>query len=131
MTIKYFGDLSYRGLCPKETAEHMTFVSHVNNNYPDLPLVHVKNEGVRTWRQAAFDKAMGSIRKGAPDIIILHKVPFVLEMKRKNPSLSDYSAEQIEFLENCSKLGCYACVAYGHEAAIEALREWLSYVESL
>jgi len=124
MTIKYFGDKEYRGECPRETAEHLTFVSYIHNHYPCLPLVHIKNEGARTWRQAKFDKSMGSLRKGASDIIILHKVPFVMEIKRKDLSRSVVSDDQIEFLNNCDSLGCFTCIALGHQAAIAAFNEW-------
>jgi hypothetical protein len=128
LKYKVYGDISFRDKnCPHETPEHMAFVNWVKKTHPvhyDM-LIHPKNEGVRTHHQAAKDRALGSLNAGASDIIILGKTPFVCELKRKDKTLSRLSDKQKSFLNQAVECGCFACVAYGAEAVIEAFEDWL------
>lgn len=128
--IKIFGDTKFRGKCPKESVEQITFVNLVRNNYPEYGnvLVHPENEGKLINGQfSAINKqrAMG-LTKGAADIIIPAKVPFVCEMKRIDSSRSKPTQEQIKYLEIVDKLGAFACICYGHIAAMKAFKKWLT-----
>ena len=125
--IKIYGDVSWRGNCPTETVEAVTFFSFVRRQWPnDIGLIatHIKNEGKRRNGQANWDKAQGMI-KGASDIIIPGRVTFTCELKRRDHTKSKISAAQIEYLEAAQANGAFACVALGWEAAVEAVREWV------
>lgn len=105
----------------------MAFVNWVKKTHPEhyKMLIHPKNEGIRTHHQAAKDKALGSLNTGASDLIILGRTPFVCELKRKDKTLSRLSNDQKSFLNQAVKCGCFACVAYGAKAVIEAFEDWL------
>jgi len=48
------------------------------------------------------------------------------EIRSKAPDgATHYSKEQDAFLERADRAGCFCCVAYGWEAAIEAVEEWI------
>ena len=64
-------------------------------------------------------------KEGAPDIIIAGHPMFLCEMKSKSKS-SRIAKEQTEFLERADKKGCFCCVAYGWESAMQAVEDWLS-----
>lgn len=128
--ILVFGDQSFRGDCPLEAAEQKTFVNQIRLRYPNTYgrlIVHNKNEGKRTPQQAARDKAAG-MTKGAIDIIIPGGRSFLCEFKRKDHTKSSWQDGQIEYLEAGQKTGAFACVALGHEAAMEA---FLCYLNTL
>ena len=112
-----------------EDNEQITFINHIRIKYPDTYgkiITHVKNE--RQLRGSQFsainkDKAMGQI-KGCSDIIIPGNPAFVCEMKSRS-SKARISDEQIEYLIAAQQCGAFACVALGHDAAIEAFNDWL------
>lgn len=126
--LKVYGDTSFRGNCPQESAEQITFFSHLRKRYPDTwgkLAVHPKNEEKRTgkqFRQLDRDKAMG-LSPGASDIII--PVGFACEMKRKDHTKSKWQDGQLPYLKAVHDAGGFACVALGWEAAWEAFEEWL------
>ena len=67
-----YGDMDYRGECPSETLEQVTFFARLRTNWPDSwgrIAVHIRNEGQRTYMQAARQKAEG-MTKGASDVMI-------------------------------------------------------------
>ena len=64
-------------------------------------------------------KMQGGFIKGAPDIVIAGSPTFLCEMKSKAKT-SRIAKEQTSFLERADRAGCFCCVAYGWEAAIEA-----------
>ncbi len=105
----------------------MAFVAWLRHNHPEhhALLVHPKNEGVRTARQAAFDKSQGSLNKGASDLIILNQTPFVCELKKTGGRLSK---EQKAFLTNAQDAGCFACAAWGLDGVKQAFSEWLKII---
>lgn len=123
--LRVFGDTSYRGECPSETAEQITFFNWLRREFPDTlgrVAVHIKNEGKRNRNQVMFDKASG-MTPGASDIIILN---LVIEMKRRDHTLSTWQPGQQEFLLTAQSLGAFACVALGADAAKEAVRCYLN-----
>jgi len=124
---RVYGSLSYRAACPSETDEQITFFSHLRRNYPELGRIalHPRNEGQRTYYQAAKHKAEG-LAVGAADIVICGSPTFVCELKRRDHRKSKWQDGQLAFLEACAAQGCFVCVALGWEAASLALIDWLN-----
>lgn len=127
--LDVYGHLDFRGDCPQETLEQVTFFSRLRREYPALGKIayHPKNEGRRSGRDfnaLAMDKAMG-LSPGASDIIIPGAPAFVCEMKRRDPTKSKWQEGQIEYLETAKKEGAFCCVALGADAAMEAVKKWL------
>ena len=119
----------YRGDCPKEADEQATFIKYLRTAYPQTygaVVVHVENEGKRTYRQAQHAKNQGQ-NKGASDILIPVSHPFVCELKRKDRTKSRASDEQIKYLNAASKMGSFACIAYAYDAALQAFTEWKDF----
>lgn len=121
---KIFGKQE-KGKQPKESAEMITFFNVLRDDYPELAIIatHIKNEGIRNTNEITKDKAEGLVC-GFPDIVILGNPAFCCEMKSKSKS-SKVSKTQKEVLNAAVKNGSFACVAYGYEAAIDAVIEWL------
>ena len=116
-------DSGYRGQCPLEQIEQITAINYIRAIFPNV--IHPRNEGQRSYNKAAREKAEG-LTPGASDIIIPARVPFVCELKRKDKTKSRLTKKQKEYLEICAALGCFSCVAYGHEMALEAFNEWIN-----
>ena len=122
-SVPVWGNTKYRGDCPSETAEQVTFFNEIRRRYPETwgrIATHIRNEGKKTPQQVRREKAEGMIT-GASDIIV---GGFYCELKRKDHTKSKIAPEQIEYLETINKLGFYGCVALGWEAAMEAFEEW-------
>ena len=117
--ITIAGDTTYRGECPHEVAEQVTFFNELKKIRPDLWSIatHIRNEGKRNLNQVQRHKAEG-MNTGAADIIIPCSPPIVIELKRRDHTKSKISDDQIEYLENCQKLGAKVCVALGYKEAI-------------
>lgn len=124
--IKEYGG-QYRGPCPVESAEQKTVINYIREICPNV--IHPRNEGKRTHKQAAREKAEG-LTTGASDIIIPGSPSFVCELKRKDKTKSKITDEQIKFLTESQELGSWVCIAYGHEAAIEAFNVWYNRYHS-
>lgn len=125
--LRVYGDTTYRAPCPLESAEQVTFVNYMRRVYPDTLgaiLIHIKNEGRRTFRQAALDKANG-MTKGAPDIIIPCSPPILIELKRRDHTKSKWQEGQLAYLEKAHNQGAFVVVALGCDAAIDAVNEYL------
>ena len=127
--IKVYGNTNFRGDCPLEDAELMTFFNQIRIKYPDIAKVaiHPDNEGLilGTAHNAHIkQKAKGAIKKGASDIIIVGNPTFVCEMKRKDHTKSQWQDGQLEFLEASKKNGAFVCIALGYVAALLAVEEW-------
>lgn len=123
--LRVYGDTDYRGDCPPETAEQVTFFNQIRNEYPDTwgrIAVHPRNEGKRTHGQVWRQKAEG-LTAGASDILI--PPGFCCELKRQDHTKSRWQPGQLEYLEAAHNAGAFACVALGWEAAWEALHEWI------
>lgn len=125
-----YGDRSYRGSCPQEGAEQVTFFNRLRKEHPDTwgrLAIHPKNEGKRRggqFQQLARDKAMG-LSPGASDIIIPGSPAFVVEMKRQDHTQSSWQPGQLAYLEAAKDAGCFVGVALGWEGAWQAFQEWL------
>ena len=125
-SIKVYGDLSFRGECPLESAEQITFFNTLRREYPDsygLLAIHPRNEGKKSHFQVAKEKAEG-MSPGASDIVIPGAPSFVCELKRRDHTQSAWQKGQREYLAAAKKAGAVACVALGWRAAWEALQEW-------
>ena|SRR5690554_2971314 len=125
--LPYYGDMSYRGKCPPESAEQITFFNKLRREYPNsygLIAIHPRNEGKRTHQQTTRQKAEG-MTPGAADIVIPGAPAFVCELKRKDHTKSTWQKDQLPYLMAAKEQGAFVCVAFGWEAAWEALQEWI------
>jgi len=128
--LKVYGDTSFRGECPPESAEQITFFAELRRRYPDTYgklALHPKNEEKRKGKQfnrLAMDKALG-MTPGASDIII--PLGFACEMKRHDHTKSKWQPGQLEYLKAVHDAGGFACVALGWEGAWEAFEAWLAH----
>ena len=122
--LNVFGDVSYRGECPQELAEQITFFQWLRLQHPELHriAVHPRNEGKRTYHQARMQRLEGSLNTGASDVIIPAGRSFVCEIKRKDHTKSRWQKGQLEYLEAAHNAGAFVCVALGYEAAKEAVQ---------
>lgn len=126
--IPVFGDMSYRGECPSESMEQVTFFNRLRKDYPDswgLIAFHPRNEGKRSWTKAAFERAEG-MAKGASDVIIPASPSFVCEIKRRDHTKSSWQDGQKEFLNVAKEKGAFVCIALGCEAAWSAFLQYLA-----
>lgn len=123
--IPVFGNTEYRGDCPLETPEQISFLSLLRAEFPKLAeiAVHIRNEGKRTKRQGHQQKQEG-MNTGASDIVIPCCPPMLIELKRRDHTLSSTSAKQLKYLIDSQSHGAFACYALGAIGAIEAVREW-------
>lgn len=120
--IRVYGDLSYRGACATEDSECQTIINQCKKRYPDLMIVHIKNEGKRTKAQMDEAKAMGFI-KGASDYMLVGNPVGYMEVKRKNYS-HKLSKEQEVFLIEAEKRGAFTGMVLGWEAALDFIEDW-------
>jgi hypothetical protein len=125
-----YGDLTYRGECPLESAEQATFFNVLRSKYTLLGKIalHPKNEGKRVggqFRQLAKDKALG-LAVGAADIVIPGSPTFVCEMKRRDHTLCSWQPGQLDYLAGAKSCGAFVCVAFGYQGALDAVEQWLS-----
>lgn len=124
-----YGDLTFRGKCPKEDVEQVTFFNRLRSTYPETwgrLALHPRNEGLKTGghiRAVARHRAEG-MTPGSSDIIIPACPSFVCEMKRRDYTQSAWQDGQIEYLTSAQDAGCFACVAFGADAAWQALLDW-------
>lgn len=139
--IELYGNQKFRDKnCPRESIEQITFVNNIKLKYPESYgkiICHIENEGQVSNGQFSSiirRKAMGSLNKGASDIIIPGHPAFVCEIKRADRTLSDITLEQLAFLYAAKEAGAFVCIALGHDAAIEAFNHWIElciHVESV
>lgn len=127
--IPVYGDTAFRGKCPKEVAEQVTFFNEIRKKYPDtwgVIATHIRNEGKKTMNQVMSEKAEG-MTTGASDIII---GGFYCELKRQNHTLCKISEEQTKYLRTVNQLGYFGCVALGYKAALEAFECYISMMKN-
>ena len=124
--LDVFGCQDYRGQCPPELAEQITFFQWLQRQHPELHriAVHPRNEGKRTYQQARMQRLEGSLNVGASDVIIPGMVSFVCEIKRQDHTKSRWQEGQLEYLEAAYNAGAFVCVALGAQAAMEAIGAW-------
>lgn len=126
--IPVYGDQSFRGDCPSESMEQVTFFNRLRREYPDswgAVAIHPRNEGVRTHYQVMKEKSEG-MTKGASDVIIPGAPAFVCEIKRKDHTKSQWQDGQKEYLYAAKKTGAFVCIALGADAAQIGFREFLA-----
>lgn len=127
--VAIYGDVKWRGKCPKEEIEQVTFFNRLRREYPDtygLIALHPRNEQQlrgSQHRTMITQKAEG-MTPGAADIIIPGAPTFVCEMKRQDHTLCSWKPGQKEFLAAAMNAGAFACLALGHEAAWSAFMAW-------
>ena len=122
--LKTYGCIDFRGDCPREDAELMTFFNELKRLYPHLSAIaiHPDNEGliIGTGHNVHIkQKAKGAIKKGASDIIIVGNPTFVCEMKRQDHTKSQWQDGQLEFLEASKKNGAFVCIEIGRASCRE------------
>lgn len=125
-----YGDPWFRGKCPTEAQEQVTFFAMLRREYPGTwgaLAVHPRNEGLKSGGQFASVQrhAAEGMTKGAADIIIPGRRAFVCEMKRRDHTQSAWQDGQVEYLTTAHEAGAFACVALGHQAAWEAVQAWI------
>lgn len=128
--IKIWGNVEFRGDCPAEALEQVTFFARLRRQYPDsygLLALHPRNEGRRTHLQVAKEKSEG-MTTGATDIIIPGRQTFVCELKRRDHTKSTIRGEQLAFMRAAQAAGAYACIALGVDAAWDAFEDWRKHV---
>jgi len=121
MWLDVYGDQSFRGKCPPESAEQITFFSKIRREYPDTwgrICLHPRNEGQRRHAQTSRQKAEGMC-PGAADIIIPGAPSWVCELKRQDHTKCKFEPEQLAFLEISKKSGACVGVALGWVCAWE------------
>ena len=129
LPFRVYGDTGFRGKCPSETQEQMTFFARLRREYPDsygLLAVHPRNEGLLVKGQfsAVAKRSAEGMTKGAADIIIPGAPAFVCELKRRDHTQSKWQEGQVEYLTAAAKAGCFVCAALGVDAAWQALLDW-------
>lgn len=126
--IPVYGDQKWRGKCPIEAAEQVTFFNRLRSEYPDTYgriALHPRNEGKRHHTQTAKQKAEG-MATGASDVVIPGAPAFVCELKRRDHTKCTWQGGQQEYLRASQDAGAFACVALGWEAAWQAFGDWLA-----
>ncbi len=87
-----------------------------------IPLVHIPNEGVRSWK---LDATKG-IQAGFPDLFIpLVKIPYgglFLELKRS--AKAPVSQNQWSWVERLNRLSYIATIAYGLDEALAFIDDY-------
>lgn len=117
-------------LIPTEEEEQKVVISWCQLNesrWPELGLLyHVPNEGKRTKRTAAAEKAMG-LRAGVSDLCLPVAIGkwhgLYLEMKALDGALTK---EQRGFLAAVGKQGYFACACFGADAAIDVIGRYMA-----
>ena len=129
--IRIWGNTEFRGDCPSEALEQVTFFARLRRQYPDsygIIALHPRNEGKRTHLQVAKEKSEG-MTTGATDIVIPGRQTFICELKRRDHTKSKLGDEQLAFMRASGKAGAYVCIALGVDAAWEAFEDWRKNVE--
>lgn len=124
--LRVVGDQSWRGDCPTESAEQVTFINRLRTRWPDTlgrVVVHIQNEGKRHAWQAQRDKAAG-MTAGAADIVVPGRVTLLIELKRRDHTKSRFQPGQVEYLQAAHDMGAFVCVALGADAAMQAVEAW-------
>lgn len=107
----------------EETSNQIIVVKYCDTIH--LPIVHIPNEGKRSYATASLLQAMG-LRAGFPDLFIPKACGkyhgFFIEMKSKKGKLTD---SQSEWLARLSLNGYAVKVAYSSTEAILAIEKYL------
>jgi len=126
--IEVVGDVSFRGDCPLEDADLITLIQKIRREYPMFDPIHVKNEKKRKGKQfieLANERKKGSIITGWVDICVPGFPTLFIELKRQDPTQSDITSDQIDFLVRQQAVDCWCFVALGWEAGWQCFMKWL------
>lgn len=120
----------FRGKCPRESVEQISWFNKVRETYPDtwgLLAVHVRNEGLLQNGQLSAIKKhkLEGMVTGCVDIFVPGSPCLVMEMKRADPTKSTLSEDQARYLVVAEKAGAFAAVCFGALAAWECFEAWL------
>lgn len=129
--LPVYGNQAFRGKCPKEDLEQVSWFNKVRKEYPDdwgVLAFHPRNEQLLTDGQfsSMMKKKAEGMTPGVVDVIIPVRVPLVMEIKRQDHTLSKWQPGQLPYLEAAHKRGAFACVALGAFGAWEAFQAWLA-----
>jgi len=128
--VPIYGDVKFRGKCPQEDVEQVSFFNRLRREYPGsygLIALHPRNEGLKRGGQfsAVIKHAAEGMTKGAADIIVPGAPSFVCELKRADHTLSAWQDGQQAYLAAARDAGSFVCIALGSVAAWAAFSEWL------
>jgi len=126
--LMVYGDQNYRGACPKEDVEQVSLFNRIRKEYPDdwgRLALHPRNEGLKEKGQfsTVMKHAAEGMTPGASDVIIPGAPSLVMEIKRRDHTLSSWQPGQLAYLEAAHKAGAFACVALG------AIGAWAAYID--
>lgn len=129
LPFRVYGDVNFRGDCPKESSEQITFFNRLRYDFPEtfgVIALHPRNEQqlIGGQHRGVIKQKAEGMAPGASDIIIPGSPAFVCEMKRKDHTKSKWQEGQQKYLLECLNAGCFVCVALGWESAWEAFNDW-------
>jgi len=128
--IMVWGNTRFRGKCPLEEIEMVSWFNRIRREYPDTygaVATHIRNEQLKQRGQfsTAMKHSAEGLVTGASDIILpAGPKPLIIEMKRCDHTKSALSDEQVKYLRAATALGSYAVVCLGAAAAWEAFEWW-------
>lgn len=127
--VRLFGDPTWRGKCPAEAMEQITFFARLRRKYPEtlgILALHPRNEQQLRGGQfgALIRHKSEGMTPGASDIVIPGRVTFVCELKRRDHTQSKWQPGQQDYLAAAAAAGAFACVALGADAAAAAVQGW-------
>jgi hypothetical protein len=117
--------------CPREKYEAQCFyewsrLHPIAKHY----LAPIPNGGSRHKLEAYNMQRHGQVRKGVSDYLLAYpchgKAGLWLELKRRDPKLSQPTEEQLEWLQRMEKVGYAVTIAWGADEAIAAVKEYLN-----
>lgn len=126
--IPVYGDVTFRGDCPKEDQEQISAFNWLRLEYPETLgrlALHPRNEQqLRGGQHRGMikQKAEG-LTKGASDIVIPWCPAIVCELKRQDHTKSRFEDGQLDYLIAAKDAGCFVCVALGAKAFVSALKD--------
>jgi len=131
--VPVYGDTAWRGDCPAEALEQMTFFNRLRKAHPETwgaLAMHPRNEQqLRGGQHRALIRVKAEgMTPGAADVIIPGAPAFVCELKRRDRTKAKWQAGQQEYLAAAQAAGAFACLALGADAAWQAFEEWLERV---
>lgn len=132
--IPVYGDRNFRGKCPLESIEQVSFFNRLRRQFPDtwgILALHPRNEQLleRGQFSAIIKHKAEGMTTGASDVIIPGAPTFVCEIKRQDHTKSHWQDGQIQYLRAARAAGAFACVALGAVGAWEAFEVWLNEKE--
>ena len=101
---------------------HIAVEQHLRTRaIPGLVYWHTPNGGLRSKREAALLKAMGT-KAGVSDFIFVHNSKiYALELKAEGGRASE---AQLKFLSDIDRAGAFTAMPSGLDAALATLEAW-------